>query len=87
MNLLCDACGEQQPVEALTEALVGTPCPRCNANMLTQQDYDDGRKMFEAIKVLEALGLAKLMPERTAETFGINPHGGKLTITPPNRSE
>lgn len=83
MRVKCDACGHTEPHYELTEALIGIKCPDCGADMMTRKDYEDGVRMFEVLKMLEGIGLAKLVDEPTEDSFSINPHGGSLTITPP----
>lgn len=82
MRIKCDECGHIEPKREMTEALIGMPCPDCGADMMTRQDYDAGMKMFEVIKMLEALGLAKMVDGPTEGSIAINPHAGSLTITP-----
>ena len=39
-NAQCDYIGE--PIEyEQAESYIGTPCPKCGENILTQQDYDN----------------------------------------------
>lgn len=84
MRVKCDACGHTEPHHELTEALIGIRCPDCGADMMTRQDYEDGIRMFETIKMLESLGLAKLVDAPTENSVSINPHAGSVTITPSN---
>ena len=39
--LKCDrkCCDHTQEVNDITEELVGTPCPKCGDNLLTEADY------------------------------------------------
>jgi len=59
--LQCDAegCDHVHSVADVTEALIGTPCPDCGASLLTEDDFRASAPMFEAMKVLEAMGVAQ----------------------------
>lgn len=60
--LKCDAegCDHQENHEVIGEDLVDKPCPKCGANLLTRRDFEDGRVMLAALRLLESAGLAKL---------------------------
>lgn len=58
--LLCDApgCGHNEPKprpETLEQmrAYIGTPCPKCGANLLTKEDAAEGWPIFEKLLKLE----------------------------------
>ncbi len=34
---------------AETKHFIGVPCPKCGQNLLTQQDYDDAKKLLSTI--------------------------------------
>lgn len=83
--LKCDAegCDHQHEIKAMTEDLIGTPCPACGADLLTREDYEAG-KNFEALKKLMQ-GLGVLMaddanPADAALQMTINPHKGATNI-------
>ena len=47
-NLHCDECGYDSPEKReFVAELIGTPCPKCGANMLTERDYHDTLKMLK----------------------------------------
>jgi hypothetical protein len=49
-RLHCDACGYDLPEKiAFTRDLIGKPCPKCGANMLTEEDFLKTEKMFRFI--------------------------------------
>lgn len=73
--LFCDApgCGHEEPVpepKTLEEmlALVGTPCPKCGANLLTEEDARDFAPVKEALD-----GLNDIM-NTLARAAGLDPH-------------
>lgn len=85
--LKCDAdgCDHMEHHEAIGLEMIGKPCPKCGANLLTEQDYLDGCKVEALLKTLEVLGLCRLLgpdddlPEGRKMIF-FNPHNGKLNI-------
>lgn len=82
MSLLCDACGHTMLVADHGPHLIGTPCPECGADMLTQQDYDDGVRLLEQIEQINSLFgfLGSETPSEDASVVGLNPHDGALNI-------
>lgn len=86
--LKCDAagCTHREPVEALTQDLVGKPCPICGANLLTQEDFDDWHaSVAPMIEILKAMGIAKPLEPGDAGEAGVlavsvSKHAGKVTI-------
>jgi hypothetical protein len=53
-ELICDAdgCGHVEPVEEVTEAHIGMPCPRCGASMLSKDEYEGTRALAVVISAL-----------------------------------
>lgn len=53
--LKCDAegCDHIEPVEAVTSDLVGKPCPKCGASLLTQEDWDAWAPIRDLLLELE----------------------------------
>ena len=82
LYLLCDACGHRDLVDGYHADLIGRPCPKCGADMLTQKDYDDTLKLLEGIALLNGLfGASGLEAgEEDAATLRMNPHDGALNI-------
>lgn len=62
--LKCDAegCDHLETIEGLTEDLIGKPCPKCGADLLTREDYEEGMKIEVMMKMLKAMGLAVEVP-------------------------
>jgi hypothetical protein len=49
-KLHCDACGYDLPdIQPFTKELIGAPCPKCGADMLTEKDYHDTIRMFRMV--------------------------------------
>lgn len=78
MYLQCDAegCNHLEFVDTITEDMVGKPCPKCNANLLTKEDYD----MF--VQVQNMITLSNNLYSDDAIAVDIHCHDGKMTITP-----
>jgi hypothetical protein len=85
-KLHCDACGYDMPTKvAWGPHLIGTPCPRCSANMLTQRDYDSTSKMFAWIDWLNKwFGWMGSDPIKDADKFKVRlrvtVHDNKMEI-------
>lgn len=49
----CDrvGCGYVLPVPKITKNLVGTPCPHCGSNMLTESDFKQWQYVAAAVKL------------------------------------
>ena len=57
--LKCDAsgCGFKVQVKRISQEHVGEACPRCGANLLTQEDYDQWVEHFQdVLPMLARLG-------------------------------
>lgn len=52
--LACDECDAKIPVSCLSEDLIDTPCPRCDANMLTRENYDKAKELMDSIAKINA---------------------------------
>jgi len=81
--LKCDAaeCDHVEHIEAITADMVGKPCPKCGANLLTQGDWDVYSTVVQpAMRAMVDLGLAKEATVDTpaAERMSINYHDGEL---------
>lgn len=83
--LTCDApgCDHQEDMSALTEDLIGRPCPKCGASLLTREDYEAGIRLYSMMDVLEKAGMVKAAPvDTTGEKAQVNfhVHAGSLDI-------
>jgi len=49
--LHCDnpRCGFDLPKGPFKAEMIGTPCPRCDSNMLTREDYEATMKFFRFV--------------------------------------
>lgn len=60
-GVLCcdtDGCGHEDPAEKLTADLIGKPCPKCGASLLTAEDFkarQDMHSLFESLQDLVLL--------------------------------
>lgn len=81
LYLKCDACDHHETVPQITQAEVGTPCPKCGADMLTQEDYD----AFSAhVALLDAINMDVGPIDGDGPTSGVlvsvNHHAGEWNI-------
>lgn len=80
--LKCDAegCDHVEPVAEIRKDDIGKPCPKCGANLLTEEDFIS-MKVIEA--ALQAISDVTPAPAADAEavSYSINPHGKSVTIT------
>ncbi|MEH7827631.1 hypothetical protein [Gemmobacter denitrificans] len=79
--LKCDAdgCDHREDVPEITADMIGKPCPKCGANLLTEADYREGMRMKHFLEALEKLGIAgSTKPD--AVPVSINPHAGEINI-------
>lgn len=85
--LKCDepGCDHREFIGDLTRDLIGKPCPKCGANLLTKSDYKLGRRVGFMLKVMRFFGMVKeANPDGSIpagyESVDINPHNNKVTI-------
>ena len=86
--LKCDAegCDHREDVDLITAELVGKPCPKCGASLLTQHDWEFySTVMRPGMDLMESLGLsvradAKTPPDKKAM---FNYHDGEVRISLP----
>ena len=80
--LKCDAdgCDHQEDVPWLTADMVGKPCPKCGANLLTDDDFKAGVRMKAFLDALSEIGLVKDEQSESGVSVSINPHNGKTNI-------
>ena len=84
--LLCDECGHEEFYEGrMTRDHIGTPCPKCDADMLTEDDFALGMQVQVAMEFLQMAGIAETIgphdkadPEKKLLRFGA--HKGVITI-------
>jgi hypothetical protein len=84
INLKCDAlgCDYEEPVPAITRDLIGKPCPKCGASLLTEQDFASGETMKTYLDVLAAvLPKSKRRTRKGDLLVGMNPHAGELKLS------
>ena len=82
--LKCDAdgCDHVESVTEITEAMVGMPCPKCGASLLTQSDWDAWRLVFRpGIDLARDLGLMTTDVEPgTPGAVRVHYHDGELNV-------
>lgn len=90
--LKCDEpnCDHHEDVETITEDMIGKPCPKCGANLLTQKDFLDRVGPLEFIKAFEELieGLSDKLKIKANTSFDelqkmsikVGTHNSKTTI-------
>ncbi|MGV1754762.1 hypothetical protein [Agrobacterium sp. CG674] len=84
--LTCDECGHNVDFACdMTRDHIGYPCPRCAADMLTEEDFLVGVQLMAMNKTLIALGLARQghrgeAPGEGEEMVRVHHHAGKTTI-------
>ena len=88
--LTCDVpgCDHTETVPVITEELVGKPCPKCGADLLTQPDYDHWvRAVRPGIAAMVDLGIVAIgSPHSPPEQrIRVNYHDGELRIKAPTQ--
>ena len=83
--LKCDAkgCDHMEDVEAITADMVGKPCPKCGANLLTESDWTVYSVVVQpAMQAMVDAGLARLAPRGTPDEqkIRVGYHDGETTI-------
>lgn len=84
--LHCDnpRCGHDLPKGPFKPELIGTPCPKCDSNMLTREDYEVTMKFFRWIDWLNKwfgwLGTESPSDPRTHFKMTVQHHDGKTII-------
>lgn len=84
--LKCDAadCDHMEVVETITADMVGKPCPKCGANLLTQNDWDHYEAVFRPyVAALTSAGLIQGAKPGDAGVMRIGFHEGEYTVRLP----
>lgn len=78
--LNCDApgCGHVEPVREITEAMVGMPCPKCGADLLTMEDWRGWQAHRAVLQAAEAL--SKQIGEGDGMMLSLRYHNGAVRI-------
>lgn len=79
--LKCDACGHIETVpDGITEAHIGWPCVKCDANLLTERDY----RLFVAVCAIMPAPPDYVppvpSPDETIVSSTLYVHDGEITI-------
>lgn len=81
--LKCDApgCDHRELFGELTADLIGKPCPKCGASLLTQHDFDVWTTRFRpAIELGKELGILVDASSATGKPLSVGYHEGVTTI-------
>lgn len=86
-KLHCDDCGYDIPEpQAFTPKLIGTPCPKCGANMLTEEDYKSTERLLGAIDIANTMlgpifgKEENAVEENDGDKINVKIHGDEMTI-------
>lgn len=84
--LKCDApgCDHVEDVEAISRDLIGKPCPKCGADLLTAADCEAWLAMVQpGIELAKALGLFvdRASTEADPASVRLHLHGDTFTAT------
>lgn len=85
--LKCDAtgCDHREHVGTITADMIGKPCPKCGASLLTKEDFETFQHLGDVLRVFQEIGLMKPhslddpIPEG-ASVVDINIHNNNITI-------
>lgn len=82
--LQCDTkgCDHIEKTPDYGPQYIGMPCPKCGANLLTQEDFDAAQPMYAAIEILKKMGLVGGEIEQGKEytALSLGHHNGKTKI-------
>lgn len=85
-RLHCDAigCGYVAPTpDPWGPELIGKPCPRCGANLLTRGDYDRTERMIRLVDLINRIFgpiFGRRQPPANAQTIAVRMHGHQADI-------
>jgi hypothetical protein len=82
-TLHCDDCHhEVDYLGKMTAEHIGTPCPICGSDMLTEADYKVGRRVQVVMAILAFFGLARKVPRDDSDAHvSVHHHAGKTTVS------
>lgn len=86
--LKCDApgCDHIQYFGKITADMVGMPCPKCSADLLTSEDWQKWQPISSLLTSINGIEGCK---EDQDACFSVGLHGSKITIEidPPKENE
>jgi len=79
-HLNCDAegCNHVEQVGTITEEMVGLPCPKCGANLLTAEDWEAWKPLQAIMQIAKAASPACSVDGGATIKVGL--HGQKTSI-------
>jgi hypothetical protein len=88
--LQCDAdgCGHLETVPEISRDLIGKPCPKCGANLLTEADCEAFlSQVMPGIELAKALGLLRpavgdIAPDEVVTTFHLHEDTTTIQVGP-----
>ena len=87
--LKCDAtpCDHIELVEAISQDMIGKPCPKCGSNLLTEADFQTWLDLIQpSIELAKALGLVADATPDDGQALRINLHENTVKISRPPKS-
>lgn len=77
--LNCDAqgCDHVEPVGKITADMVGVPCPKCGANLLTEDDWRNWQPFSSFLSAINGIDGGE-QDQKVSLRVGL--HGSKTTI-------
>jgi len=82
-KLKCDApdCDHIEKISEITAAMIGKPCPKCGASLLTTEDFIAGKTLVASLEAVAGI-LFPVDPttQTKISTMSLNPHNGGMTI-------
>lgn len=79
-TLRCDAegCDHIEVVGTITADMIGRPCPKCGANLLTESDWEAWKPYAEMMRVVSQIVPEKSDDPKVKLSAGL--HGKKIQI-------
>lgn len=83
-KLKCDAvgCDHIETVGTITAELIGKPCRKCGANLLTEDDFIAGQAWLAVLNAIN--DTCPPIPDGVSTSrikMSVNPHAGELNVT------
>lgn len=78
--LKCDAngCDHVENIDCISQDLVGKTCPKCGANLLTQEDYNHYVQLRGLLTLLNTMAPEQVDGQKVELSIGV--HDGEFTM-------